>query len=150
MLLQRKRLIARMHQTINASRVFVVFCKPILATWLHRKRLLARMHLAAVFCKPILAMLLQRKQQAIINASHVFVVFCKPILAISCSPNEDLGSRTKDENADVRGTFQWFVAQIKHTHTLEKYLQNAHFSSFVLLPKSKASDCVHLACWLCL
>ena len=97
MLLQRKRLIARMHQTINASRVFVVFCKPILAilfqtkrliarmhlaavfckpilaTWLHRKRLLARMHLECLLCKPILAMFLQRKPQTIINASRMFV-----------------------------------------------------------------------------
>ena len=42
--------------------MFVVFCKPILAILLQRKRLIARMHLVVVFRKPILAMLLQRKR----------------------------------------------------------------------------------------
>ena len=51
MLLQRERLIDRMHL------VFVV-CKPILAILLQRKRLIARMHHA--FCKPILEMLSNR------------------------------------------------------------------------------------------
>ena len=34
------------HTIINASRMFVVFCKPILAMLLQRKRPIARMHLA--------------------------------------------------------------------------------------------------------
>ena len=70
-LLQRTRLIARMHLS-------VVFCKPILALLLQRKRLIDRMHLAWwLFCN-----IVTKKHQTIINASRVLVVFCKPILAI--------------------------------------------------------------------
>ena len=35
---------------INASRMFVVFCKPILARLLQRRRLIARMHIKHVHC----------------------------------------------------------------------------------------------------
>ena len=55
----------RKHQTIiNASRVFVVFCKPILAILLQRKlQTIACISLTlVVFCKPILVILLQRKR----------------------------------------------------------------------------------------
>ena len=61
--------------------MLVVFCKPILAILLQRKRRIARMHLACishasrmlvVFCKHIPAILLQRKYQTIINASCLF------------------------------------------------------------------------------
>ena len=75
MLLQRERLIDRMHL------VFVV-CKPILAILLQRKRLIARMHHA--FCKPILAMLLnrvltplksdsKRRSETFVRSSKIFV-----------------------------------------------------------------------------
>ena len=75
-----------MHQTfINASRVFVVFCKPILAILLQRKRLIARnashaSHVFVVFCKPILAILLQRKRLIASVATKTIAQFQDPYL----------------------------------------------------------------------
>ena len=87
--------------------LFVVFCKPILAMLLQRKRVIARTRIShvdfccvlstyscmchehdashvVVFCKPVLATLLQNKTLDRSHASLIllFVVFCKPMLAI--------------------------------------------------------------------
>jgi hypothetical protein len=46
-------------------------------------------------------------------------------------PNEDFGRMNKRYNADVRSTFQWFMAQIEKC-----FLRKSSFHRFFLLPKS--------------
>jgi hypothetical protein len=68
------------------ARVFVVFCKPILAILLQGKHQTIVMHLACWLCFVNPSILLQRKRlfdrKHLAADSRMFGVFCKPILAI--------------------------------------------------------------------
>ena len=68
---------------VNSSRMFVVFCKHILAVLSQRERLIARMLvLLCCACRGLEAHPCKIVTKCVWYAYRMFVVFCKPILAI--------------------------------------------------------------------